>query len=172
MTAAGRGEHVRLAYPLQVARAVHDERRRAEPKVRPMILTRCAFLGQQRYAAATWSSDIGNGWDTLARQIPAGLNMAAAGYALLDGRCRRFLPAGQGAIYRPGAISERFLRWFQYATFLPLQRVPWLSDGYRVLAATANGSKTVARHYPRAALPYAALYLWDGRRDRFGPACR
>jgi len=122
VTGAGRGEHVRLAYPLQVARAVYEERRAAQPAVRPMILTRCAFLGQQRYGAATWSGDIGNGWDTLARQIPAGLNMAAAGHA--------YWTVDAGGFFRPGkeqygdvSYHERFLRWFQYATFLPLQRV-------------------------------------------------
>ncbi|WP_420136609.1 TIM-barrel domain-containing protein [Sphingomonas sp.] len=121
-TAAGRGEHVRLAYPLQVARAVYEERRAAEPDKRPMILTRCAFLGQQRYGAATWSGDIGNGWDTLARQISAGLNMAAAGYAYWTVDAGGFFRPGPGQ-YSDPAYHERFLRWFQYATFLPLQRV-------------------------------------------------
>ena len=45
MTAAGPGEYERLTYPLQVSRAVYQSRRRAEPNLRPAILTRCAFLG-------------------------------------------------------------------------------------------------------------------------------
>jgi alpha-D-xyloside xylohydrolase len=95
------------------------------PDKRVMILTRSAFPGQQRYAAATWSGDIGNDWDTLRRQIPAGLNMAAAGYP--------YWTVDAGGFFRPGtpgtgqfnddAYHERFIRWFQYATFLPLQRV-------------------------------------------------
>lgn len=167
MTAAGRGEHVRLAYPLQVARAVHDERRKAEPTVRPMILTRCAFLGQQRYAAATWSGDIGNGWDTLARQIPAGLNMAAAGYA--------YWTVDAGGFFRPGkeqytdpAYHERFLRWFQYATFLPLQRV----HGYQTdteFWRYGERLETVARQYLELRyrmLPY--IYGMAGETARTG----
>lgn len=122
MTAAGRGEHVRLAYPLQVSRAVYDARRRAEPDLRPMILTRSAFLGQHRYGAATWSGDIGNGWDTLARQVAAGLGMAAAGYPYWTVDAGGFFRPGKGQ-YDDPAYRERFLRWFQYATFLPLQRV-------------------------------------------------
>ena len=54
-TAAGQGEKVRLAYPLQVSRTVYDGQRRAYPDRRVMILTRSAFPGQQRYGAATWS---------------------------------------------------------------------------------------------------------------------
>lgn len=121
-TAAGRGERVRLAYPWHVTRTVYEGQRQALPNQRVMILTRSAFPGQHRHAAATWSGDIGHDWDTLKRQIPAGLNMAAAGYA--------YWTVDAGGFFRPGdgqftdkAYHERFLRWFQYATFLPLQRV-------------------------------------------------
>lgn len=121
-TAAGAGERVRLEYPLHVSQTVYDGQRRAFPDRRVMILTRSAFPGQQRYGAATWSGDIGNDWETLKRQIPAGLNMAAAGYA--------WWTVDAGGFFRPGpsqytddGYRERFLRWFQYATFLPLQRV-------------------------------------------------
>ncbi|RZJ08982.1 MAG: DUF5110 domain-containing protein [Rubrivivax sp.] len=121
-TAAGRGERVRLAYPMHVTRAVYDGQREALPNQRVMILTRSAFPGQQRYAAATWSGDIGNDWDTLKRQIPAGLNMAAAGYAYWTVDAGGFFRPGDGQ-YTDKAYHERLLRWFQYATFLPLQRV-------------------------------------------------
>jgi alpha-D-xyloside xylohydrolase len=87
-----------------------------------MILTRSAFPGQQRYGAATWSGDIGNDWETLRRQIPAGLNMAAAGYPYWTVDAGGFFRPGKGQYTDPD-YQERFLRWFQYATFLPLQRV-------------------------------------------------
>lgn len=121
-THVGKGEHVRLTYPVQVSRTVYEGQRRDYPDRRVFTLTRSAFPGQQRYAAATWSGDIGNDWETLKRQIPAGLNMAAAGYP--------YWTVDAGGFFRPGpsqysdtAYHERFLRWFQYATFLPLQRV-------------------------------------------------
>ena len=122
MTAAGQGERVRLIYPLQVSRAVYESRRAAAPDDRVMILTRCAFLGQQRYGAVTWSGDIGHDWETLKRQIPAGLNMAAAGYPYWTVDAGGFFRPGDGQ-YTDPAYHERFLRWFQYATFLPMQRV-------------------------------------------------
>lgn len=121
-TAQGSGERLRLAYPLAVSAQVYKAQRAAFPDRRVMILTRSAFPGQQRYGAATWSGDIGHDWETLRRQIPAGLNMAAAGYA--------WWTVDAGGFFRPGpsqysdpAYHERFLRWFQFATFLPLQRV-------------------------------------------------
>jgi alpha-D-xyloside xylohydrolase len=145
VTAAGRGEHVRLIFPLKVARAVYEGRRRADPDRRPMILTRSAFPGQQRYAAATWSGDVGNGWDTLGRQIAAGLNMAAAGYSYWTVDAGGFFRPGPGQ-YEDPAYRERFLRWFQYATFLPLQRV----HGYQTNTEFwryGDEVETVARRY-------------------------
>ncbi|GAA0329913.1 hypothetical protein GCM10009087_45130 [Sphingomonas oligophenolica] len=121
-TAAGPGELVRIEYPLHVSRAVYEGQRRAFPDRRVMILTRSAFPGQQRYGAATWSGDIGNDWETLKRQIPAGLNMAAAGYPWWTVDAGGFFRPGPGQ-YTDRDYHERFLRWFQYATFLPLQRV-------------------------------------------------
>ena len=121
-TAAGPGERLRLAFPLQVNRTVYESQRRFAPDRRVMILSRCAFIGQHRYATATWSGDIGNGWETLKRQIPAGLNMAAAGYPYWTVDAGGFFRPGDGQ-YTDPAYHERFLRWFQYATFLPLQRV-------------------------------------------------
>jgi alpha-D-xyloside xylohydrolase len=121
-TAGGRGERVRLAYPWHVTRTVYQGQRQALPDQRVMILTRSAFPGQHRHAAATWSGDIGNDWDTLKRQIPAGLNMAAAGYAYWTVDAGGFFRPGDGQ-YTDEAYHERLIRWFQYATFLPLQRV-------------------------------------------------
>ena len=121
-TTAGAGEAIRLIYPVQVARTVYEGQRRDYPDRRVMVLTRSAFLGQQRFAAATWSGDIGNDWETLKRQIPAGLNMAAAGYPYWTVDAGGFFRPGDGQ-YTDPAYHERFIRWFQYATFLPLQRV-------------------------------------------------
>lgn len=122
MTAAGRGEHVQLAYPLEVTRAVSDSWQTALPDTRALILTRSAFLGQQRYPAFTWSGDVGNDWAALGNQIAAGLNMAAAGYAYWTVDAGGFFRPGPGQ-YEDETYRERFLRWFQYATFLPMQRV-------------------------------------------------
>lgn len=121
-TAIGPGERERLTYPLQVTRTVYEGQRRDFPDRRVMILTRSAFVGQQRFGAATWSGDIGNNWETLKRQIPAGLNMAAAGYPYWTVDAGGFFRPGDGQ-YTDPKYHERFIRWFQYATFLPLQRV-------------------------------------------------
>ena len=121
-TFAGPGEKVRLLYPLFVTKTVYEGQRKDAPDKRVLILTRSAFPGEQRYAAATWSGDIGNDWETLRRQITAGLDYSASGMP--------YWTTDTGGFFRPGksqytdpAYHERFLRWLQFSTFCPLLRV-------------------------------------------------
>ncbi len=121
-THLGPGEKVRNIYPLIVNRTVYQGLRQDDPDRRPLILTRSAFPGQQRYAAATWSGDIGNSWDTLRRQVAAGLNYVVTGLPWWTTDTGGFFRPGGGQ-YRDAGFHERFLRWLQYSTFTPLMRV-------------------------------------------------
>ncbi|MGB8320458.1 MAG: TIM-barrel domain-containing protein, partial [Ignavibacteriaceae bacterium] len=73
-TYIGLGDFYRLTYPLFVSRAVYEGQRKTTLEKRVCILTRSAFLGQQRYGTINWSGDIGGTWDSFQRQIVAGLN--------------------------------------------------------------------------------------------------
>ncbi len=55
------------------------EGQRATGNKRVFTLTRSAWAGQQRYAAAPWSGDTTASWQTLHDQISGGLNVAMAG---------------------------------------------------------------------------------------------
>lgn len=115
------GEKLRNVYPLFVTKTVYEGSRKDVPEKRVCILTRSAFSGEQRYASATWSGDIGNDWETFRRQIAAGLNYVITGLPYWTTDCGGFFrPDNQ---YTDSTYHERFLRWFQYATFCPLQRV-------------------------------------------------
>jgi alpha-D-xyloside xylohydrolase len=122
MVTGASGDAVRLLYPLYVNKTVYEGQRKDAPDKRVFILTRSAFAGQQRYASATWSGDIGNDWDSLKRQIPAGLDFSASGLP--------YWTTDTGGFFRPGptqfsdpAYRERFLRWLEFSTFSPLMRV-------------------------------------------------
>ena len=121
-THLGPGEKTRNLYPLFVNKTIYEGQRADAPDKRVFIHTRSAFAGQQRYAAATWSGDIGHDWETLRRQIPAGLNFVITGQPYWTTDAGGFFRPGPGQFTDP-AYHERFLRWFQYATFSPLQRV-------------------------------------------------
>lgn len=121
-THAGPGEKLRDIYPLFVSRTVYEGLRRDAPDRRAMILTRSAFPGQQRYASATWSGDIGNSWDTLRRQVAAGLDYVVTGLPWWTTDTGGFFRPGPGQ-YTSAEYRERFLRWLQFSTFTPLMRV-------------------------------------------------
>jgi alpha-D-xyloside xylohydrolase len=135
-THAGAGERMRNIYPLLVSRTVYEGLRHDAPDRRAFILTRSAFPGQQRYATATWSGDIGNSWETLRRQVAAGLDYVVTGLPWWTTDTGGFFRPGTGQ-YADTDYHERFLRWLQYSTFTPLQRVhgyqtntePWRYGG-------------------------------------------
>jgi alpha-D-xyloside xylohydrolase len=123
-TALGSGSRMLNAYALVSSQAVYEGQREAAPNQRVFILTRSAFAGSQRYAAATWSGDITSTWSALKKQIPGGLGFSLSGvpYWTVDSGGfsvpERF-SRGQNA----DEWGELNARWFEYATFLPLLRV-------------------------------------------------
>lgn len=115
------GEFYRNVYPLQVIRTVYEGLRRDDPQRLPVLLTRSAFPGIQRYGAVTWSGDVGNDWGTLRRQIAGGLGQMAAGLPWWTYDAGGFFrPRDQ---YDDPDYQERMIRWIQTAVFLPFMRV-------------------------------------------------
>jgi len=120
-TFLGPGESVRNAYPLFVTKAIYEGQRATTDKKRVVILTRSAFAGQQRNAAASWSGDISANWTTLRRQIPAGLSFSMSGMPYWTTDTGGFFrPADQ---YTSNAYHELLIRWFEYGVFCPMFRV-------------------------------------------------
>ncbi|RKD13298.1 glycosyl hydrolase family 31 [Pelobium manganitolerans] len=118
----GLGEFYRLTYPLFVSKAVYDGQRTTNPQKRVTILTRSAFLGQQRYGTINWSGDIGWDWDAFQRQIVTGLNYALTGMP--------YWTTDIGGFFRPGnsqytdeKYHEILTRWFQWGTFNTIFRM-------------------------------------------------
>jgi len=121
MTNLGPGELVRNAFPLYETSAVYQGQRAATNQKRVVILTRSAFAGQQRNAAISWSGDISANWETLRRQIPAGLSFAMSGFPYWTTDIGGFFrPADQ---YTSAAYHELLIRWFQFGAFCPIFRI-------------------------------------------------
>jgi alpha-D-xyloside xylohydrolase len=121
-TYAGPGDFYRLTYPLMVSKAVYEGQRNTTSDKRVCILTRSAFLGQQRYGIINWSGDIGGNWDAYKRQIVAGLNYNITGMP--------YWTTDIGGFFRPGRsqytdenFHELLIRWFQWGAFNPIFRV-------------------------------------------------
>ena len=114
-TALGKGALYINAYPLQHNKAVYEGWRKVGPNnKRVYILTRSAFAGLQRYAAATWSGDINATQSVYTAQIPAGLSYAISGMP--------YWTTDIGGYF--GTPSEElFTRWFQFGAFCPMFRI-------------------------------------------------
>jgi alpha-D-xyloside xylohydrolase len=124
-------------YPYFHTRALYDGYR-AEGDKRGLILSRDGYLGVQHNSAMVWSSDIFPTWDTLRRQIPTGLDVAASGlnYWSNDTGGWQYLPPVHHPEHPPlldpsdaranvggyDDYPELYTRWFEYATFLPIMR--------------------------------------------------
>ena len=114
------------AYPLENARGIYEGQRSADNNKRVFILTRSAFAGQQRYAATTWSGDIGATWGDMKAQVTAGINFSMSGIPYWAMDIGGF--AVQHKFEKPNDSDieewrEQVTRWYQFGAFCPLFRV-------------------------------------------------
>ena len=120
-TYLGPGKIVRSAYPLFETSAVSNGQRVTTESKRVVILSRSAYTGQQRNGSISWSGDISANWDTLRRQIPAGLSFAMTGFPYWTTDIGGFFrPADQ---YTSADYHELLIRWFEFGTFCPIFRI-------------------------------------------------
>jgi alpha-D-xyloside xylohydrolase len=127
-TFLGSGARMANGYVVPASEAVYEGQRGVKPDQRVFILTRSAFAGSQRYAASTWSGDVSSDWDSLRKQVPAGLNMALSGIPWWTSDIGGFSVPKRWATDKPKASDleewrELLTRWFQYSTFCPMLRV-------------------------------------------------
>jgi len=100
------------------------EGQRAVSNNRVFTLTRSAWAGAQRTAAASWSGDTQASWKTLGEQINGGVNVTITGTPYWTQDTAGFFmtsefPGGEkNASYR-----ELYARWMQYAAFNPIMRI-------------------------------------------------
>jgi len=118
-TALGNGARYANAFPLMTTKAVYEGQRSVTNQKRVFILTRSAFAGMQRNAAAAWSGDVHPRWFELRKQIPAGLNFSLSGLPYWTTDIGGFTDAN----IKDPAYQELFVRWFQYGVFCPIFRV-------------------------------------------------
>jgi alpha-D-xyloside xylohydrolase len=120
-TFLGPGKTVRNAFPLFETSAVYDGQKATDPNKRVVILSRSAFTGQQRNGSISWSGDVSGNWETLRRQIPAGLSFGVSGFPYWTTDIGGFFrPKDQ---YTSADYHELLIRWFEFGTFCPIFRI-------------------------------------------------
>ncbi|MFI1745118.1 TIM-barrel domain-containing protein [Thalassobellus sediminis] len=121
-THLGSFRKVRNAFPLMTVGGVYDHQRETTSDKRVFILTRSAFVGQQRYAANSWSGDIVSSWETLEKQISAGLNFVSAGIPYWNTDIGGFFTWKYPKGIKNPSFQELYVRWVQYGAFTPMMR--------------------------------------------------
>jgi len=116
--ALGSGARYVNMYPLMTTAGVYQGQRNSSDQKRVFILSRSAFAGSQRNAAAVWSGDINPTWSYFKKQIPAGLNYSVSGLPYWTTDIGGFVAANPD----DPAYRELYIRWFQFATFNPILR--------------------------------------------------
>jgi len=81
---------------------------------RPFALHRNGYAGMQCYGWL-WSGDIDSTWQTLATQVPVGINCGLTGIPYWGTDIGGFITT-------PELTGELFVRWFQFGAFCPLFR--------------------------------------------------
>ena len=120
-TFLGAGREVRNAFPLFETAAVYRGQRATTEDKRVVILTRSAYTGSQRNGTISWSGDISGNWETLRRQIPAGLSFSISGFPYWTTDIGGFFrPTDQ---YTSPEYHELLIRWFQFGAFCPIFRI-------------------------------------------------
>lgn len=105
-------------YPLYYAKTFFDGMKEAGME-NPINLLRCAWVGSAKYGALVWSGDIDSTYDSLQRQLRAGLSMAIAGIPWWTTDIGGF----HGAYTDDPKFRKLLVRWFQYGCFSPVFRL-------------------------------------------------
>jgi alpha-D-xyloside xylohydrolase len=114
----GNGLEVSSIYPFEFARAIYEGQKAAGQK-EIINLVRCGWIGSQRFGTALWSGDIYGDFETLRRQVKAGLNISLCGIPWWNTDIGGFFKSKD----TPEQFPEVLVRWFQYGTFCPVMRM-------------------------------------------------
>ena len=120
--AIGNGAMYTNVYPLLHTTGIAEHWKQTTQERRVMLLTRSAFLGQQRIGAAVWSGDVyPTNW-AFQHQIAAGLNFALSGMPYWTTDVAGYFPLYNGATMTSPEYQELYARWFQFGAFCPMFR--------------------------------------------------
>jgi alpha-D-xyloside xylohydrolase len=119
--AIGNGAEFTNIFPFMHTTGIQQHWRATTDQKRVFLLTRSAFLGQQRVGATTWSGDVYSTYWGLSHQVAAGLNFALSGYP--------YWTTDIGGYWQPDGrpptdpdYQELYARWFEFGTFCPIFR--------------------------------------------------
>jgi alpha-D-xyloside xylohydrolase len=119
--AIGNGAEYTNIFPFMHTLGIQEHWKATTDRKRVFLLTRSAFLGQQRVGATVWSGDVYGSYWGLKHQVAAGLNFALSGYPYWTTDIGGYWPPHDKAPDDP-KYQELYARWFEYGVFCPIFR--------------------------------------------------
>ena len=119
--AIGNGAQYTNVFPVLHTLGVQQHWKETTDRKRVFLLTRSAFLGQQRVGATVWSGDVYGTYWGLKHQVAAGLNFALSGYPYWTTDIGGYWPPHDKPLEDP-KYQELYARWFEYGVFCPIFR--------------------------------------------------
>ena len=120
-TAIGNGAEYTNIFPFMHTTGIQQHWKATTDRKRVFLLTRSAFLGQQRVGATVWSGDVYSSYWGLRHQVAAGLNFALSGYPYWTTDIGGYWPPHDKPLDDP-KFQELYARWFEYGVFCPIFR--------------------------------------------------
>ncbi|MGA7340697.1 MAG: TIM-barrel domain-containing protein, partial [Terracidiphilus sp.] len=120
--AIGSGAMYTNVFPLLHTSGIAEHWRQASQDKRVLLLTRSAFLGEQRNGTVVWSGDVYPTSWAFQHQIAAGLNFALSGMPYWTTDVAGYWPLYPGASMTTPEYQDLYARWFQFGAFCPMFR--------------------------------------------------
>ena len=119
----GKGIDYFNTYSLEHSTGIYQGWRRDIPDKRAFFLLRQSFAGEQRNAAALWSSDISCTFESFKSQVPQGISASASGIPYWTSDIGGYHYNWGVPDWSKPEFRELFTRWFQFGTFCPIMRI-------------------------------------------------
>jgi alpha-D-xyloside xylohydrolase len=118
----GSGTMYTNIYPLLHTGGIAEHWKQTTQDKRVVLLTRSAFLGEQRNGTIVWSGDTYPTHWSFRHQIAAGLNYAVSGMPYWTTDVAGYFPNPFDASMTSPAYQSLYLRWYEFGAFSPVFR--------------------------------------------------
>jgi len=166
--AIGNGSMYTNVFPLFHTGGIAERWRQTRDDKRVMILTRSAFLGQQRYGTVVWSGDVyPTNW-AFHHQIAAGLNYALSGLPYWTTDVAGYWALHKGDTMTSPEYQELYARWFQFGAFCPMFRTHGHRPNNEIW--TFSNVTPILLNYDRLRyrmMPYIYSLAWEVTHDDY-----
>ncbi|MGA2908203.1 MAG: TIM-barrel domain-containing protein [Terracidiphilus sp.] len=166
--AIGSGAMYTNVFPLLHTGGIAEHWKQTTQEKRVLLLTRSAFLGEQRNGTTIWSGDVyPTNW-AFRHQIAAGLNFALSGMPYWTTDVAGYFPLYDGASMTTPEYQDLYARWFEFGAFCPMFRTHGHRDHNEIW--TYDKVDQVLESYDRLRyrmLPYIYSLAWKVTHDDY-----